>query len=98
MMRALREGPTPVRVREIDSGSEEFLMDAVSAVLLTFGLAILLTSWVMLIITSFRDDFTWGLSSIFLPPLAYLYGCFKWSEARDAILFAVLGLILLFLA
>lgn len=73
-------------------------MEPVSAVLTTFGLAILLASWIMLIITSFRDDFTWGLSAVFLPPLAYFYGLFKWSEARDAILFALLGLVLLFFA
>ena len=73
-------------------------MEPLSAALTTFGGAILLASWIMLIITSFREDFTWGLSSVFVPPFAYFYGLFQWSKAKAAILFAVLGWILIFLA
>jgi len=73
-------------------------MEPLSAALVTFGVAILLISWVMMIITSFQEDFTWGLSSVFVPPFAYFYGLFKWSKAKTAILFAVLGWILIFLA
>ena len=35
-------------------------MDASSATLFTFGLASLLMSWVLLLITSWKEDFTWG--------------------------------------
>lgn len=73
-------------------------MEPLSAALITFGVAILVISWIMLVITSFREDYTWGLSSVFLPPFAYFYGLFKWQYAKEAILFAVLGWILIFLA
>ncbi|MGI1679229.1 MAG: hypothetical protein K6L75_10885 [Cellvibrionaceae bacterium] len=73
-------------------------MDPVSATLLTFGIAILVASWGMLLVASFNDDFTWGLCSVFLPPLAYFYGFFNWAKANDAIKFAILGWILVFLA
>lgn len=73
-------------------------MEPVSAALLTFGGAILLVSWIMLIIYSFQDDFTWGLFSLFLPPLGYFYGLFRWSKAKAPILAAVLGWILVILA
>ncbi|GAB1265790.1 hypothetical protein NBRC116493_01400 [Aurantivibrio infirmus] len=73
-------------------------MEPTSAALLTFGLAILLASWIMLVIASFSDDFTWGLCSVFLPPAAYFYGLFNWAKAKDAILFALLGWVLVILA
>ncbi|MEX1031740.1 MAG: hypothetical protein WDZ30_00125 [Cellvibrionaceae bacterium] len=73
-------------------------MEPVSAALITFGGALLLASWIMLIITSFTEDMTWGLCSLFLPPLAYLYGLFRWPKAHEAILAAVLGWVLIILA
>ena len=73
-------------------------MEPLSAALVTFGLAILLCSWIMLIIASFQEDFTWGLSAVFLPPFAYFYGLFKIEKAGAAIMFALLGWLLIFLA
>ncbi len=73
-------------------------MDPISATLITFGIVILVASWVMLLVTSFKEDFSWGLCSVFLPPLAYFYGLFNWAKAGESILFAMLGLILVFLA
>lgn len=73
-------------------------MEPISAALVTFGLAILASSWIMLIITSFKEDFTWGLSAVFVPPFAYFYGLFKLDKAGTAILFAILGWVLIFLA
>lgn len=73
-------------------------MEPLSAALVTFGIAILFSSWVMLIIASFRDDFTWGLSSVFVPPVAYFYGLFRWQKANDALLLAGLGWLLIFFA
>lgn len=73
-------------------------MEPVSAALLTFGLAIIVISWGILLVASFKEDFTWGLCTVFLPPLAYFYGFFNWAKASDAILFGVLGWILVFLA
>lgn len=73
-------------------------MEPMSAALLTFGLAILVCSWVLLIIVSFKEDFTWGLCSVFAPALAYFYALFQWSKAKDVIWLAVLGWVLLFFA
>lgn len=73
-------------------------MDPVSAALLTFGLALVLISWGLLIVTSFQEDFTWGLCTIFIPPLAYFYGLFNLSKAGQAILIAVLGWVMVLLA
>ncbi|MGH1471829.1 MAG: hypothetical protein ACRBCS_11585 [Cellvibrionaceae bacterium] len=73
-------------------------MDPVSAALMTFGIAILVASWVILLVVSFKEDFSWGLCSVFFPPLAYFYGFFNWAKANDAIKFAILGCVLVFLA
>lgn len=72
-------------------------MEPLSATLLTFAAVVLLLSWGLLIIAASNDDFTWGLCSVFLPPLAYFYGLFRWSEAGDSIKLAFLGMILLWL-
>jgi len=66
-------------------------MEPVSATLLTFGAAILLVSWVLLIFSSAKDDFAWGLCSVLLPPVAYLYGLLRLDVAKDALLAAALG-------
>lgn len=73
-------------------------MDPISAVLTTAGTALLLLSWVLLLARSFKDDFTWGMCTIFLPPLSYFYGFFRWSKAQEALLIGMGGLLLLILA
>jgi len=73
-------------------------MDAISATLLTFGLAFLLLSWVLLLIASWREDFTWGLCSLLLPPLSYLYGLARLDVAGSAIGLALLGCLLILVA
>ncbi|MEM8661679.1 MAG: hypothetical protein AAGF35_12405 [Pseudomonadota bacterium] len=73
-------------------------MDATSAAMLTFGVAALMISWVLLLIESWREDFTWGLCTLILPPLSYLYGLSRWNIAGNAILLAVVGCLLLLLA
>jgi len=72
-------------------------MEPLSATLITFALVILVMSWVLLIINAANEDFTWALCSVFLPPLAYFYGLFRWSEAGDSIKLAFLGLFLIWL-
>ena len=71
-------------------------MEASVAALNTFGVICLLASWVLMLIVSFKEDFTWGLVTLFLPPLSYLYGLFDMSKAGGAILFALIGLVLIF--
>ncbi|MAT94045.1 MAG: hypothetical protein CME59_15770 [Halioglobus sp.] len=73
-------------------------MEATTATLLTFGAAALLASWVLLLIEAWKDDYAWGLCTLFLPPLSYLYGLFRWERAGEAILLALGGWILIFLA
>ena len=73
-------------------------MDSTSALLMTFGAAALLVSWVLLLIRSSAEDFTWGLCTLLLPPLSYLYGLFRLDLAGEALGLAALGWILIFLA
>ena len=73
-------------------------MEATTATLLTFGAASLLASWVYLLIVSWQEDYAWGLCTLFLPPLSYLYSLARWDRASDAIWLAVLGWVLILLA
>jgi hypothetical protein len=43
-------------------------MEASSSFLMTLGAACLLVSWVLLMITSWRAEFTWGMVTLLLPP------------------------------
>ncbi|MBB3167203.1 hypothetical protein [Simiduia aestuariiviva] len=73
-------------------------MEPLSAAMFVFGLILLGVSWVLLLQVSFEDDYTWGLTTLFLPPLAYLYGCFAWDKAKESLYFAVGGWLLLILS
>lgn len=73
-------------------------MEASSAVLMTFGLATLLVSWILLLIAAFEDDYAWGIFAVLLPPLAYIYGLFRLEKAGQSLLVAAIGLLFLFLA
>ena len=73
-------------------------MEATNALLLTFGAAALLGSWILLLIESSREDFAWGLCSLLLPPLSYLYGMFRLDKAGEAIAMAVVGWAFIFLS
>lgn len=69
-------------------------MDPISAALTTFGTILLVASWIYLMIIAFREDFSWGLFSVLLPPLAYLYSCFAWEKSKEVLIMAVAGLAL----
>ncbi|MEH6580958.1 MAG: hypothetical protein V7754_03405 [Halioglobus sp.] len=73
-------------------------MEATTAAMVTFGIAALLASWVLLLIASWKDDYAWGLCSLLLPPLSYCYAVFRPDKAGEAILLAILGVALIFLA
>jgi len=73
-------------------------MEAATATLVTFGAAALLASWVLLLIASWKEDYAWGLCTLFLPPLSYLYGLARLDKAGDALLLALFGWILVWLA
>ena len=72
-------------------------MDATSATLITFGAAALLTSWVVLLIVSWQEDYAWGLCALLLPPLAYLYALARLDKAGQSLLLAVAGWFLIWL-
>ncbi len=73
-------------------------MEPLAAVFWVFGLVLLVASWILMLIQSFNEDYTWGLATIFLPPLSYLYGLFVWPKAKEAIGLAVIGWVFVFLA
>ena len=73
-------------------------MEPYSALFLTLGSTLLLTSWILLLITSSREDFTWGLCSLLLPPLSYLYALARLDKTRELLALAVGGWILIWLA
>ncbi len=72
-------------------------MDPLSASLITFGVILLLSSWVYMLFLSFKEDYTWGLTTLFLPPLAYFYGLFALDKAGSAVAMAAIGWVLIFL-
>lgn len=73
-------------------------MEATSATLMTFGVILLLASWVQLLIVSFKEDYTWGLTTVFLPPLSYFYSLFALNKAGSAVGLSFLGMVLIFFA
>ena len=72
-------------------------MDAITASLSTFGVTALLVSWVLLLIVSWQEDYAWGLCTLLLPPLSYLYALARLDKAGQAVMVAAVGLILIWL-
>lgn len=58
---------------------------------MTFGVILLVSSWFYLIMISFQNDFGWGLCSIFLPMISYVYACFVWNKGKEVVLMGALG-------
>lgn len=73
-------------------------MDAATAAMMTFGVTALLASWILLLITSWKEDYAWGLCTLLLPPLSYLYSLARLDKAGQALLLAVVGWILIWLS
>ena len=73
-------------------------MEATSAYLLTLGAASLLISWILLIIVSWKEDYAWGLCTVFLPPLSYLYALARLDKAGESLLVAVVGWVMIWLS
>lgn len=72
-------------------------MDAATATMYTYGAATLLMSWVILLIVSWKEDYAWGLCTLFLPPLSYLYALSRLDKAGEALLVALVGWVLIWL-
>jgi hypothetical protein len=73
-------------------------MEATTAAMITFGVAALLASWVVLLVSSWKEDYAWGLCTLLLPPLSYCYAVLRLDKAGEALMLAVVGLLLIFLA
>ncbi len=73
-------------------------MDPISATAMTFGVSLLLISWVYLLIISFESDFNWGLVTLFLPAISYIYALFAWKKTQATIWSAALGWVLILFA
>ncbi|MCR8924140.1 hypothetical protein NO559_15250 [Dasania sp. GY-MA-18] len=63
--------------------------------LILCGSIVLALSWFSLLVSSAKEDFTWGLCSFFLPPLSYLYSLCRLDVARDAVILGLIGLVLI---
>jgi len=72
-------------------------MDPLSVTLIVAGVVILLASWIYLLIISFKTDFSWGLTTIFLPPISYLYTLFALDKAGGALGLCIVGWFLIWL-
>ena len=70
-------------------------MESIPALFTTFGAAALLASWVLLLLTSAKEDFTWGLCSFLLPPVSYCYAIFRLDVTKESIALAVIGCLLI---
>lgn len=66
-------------------------MAPIASLLVFFGAALLLISWVYLIIISFKTDYAWGFMSIFMPPLSYLYSVFNLGKTWQVLALAIMG-------
>ena len=72
-------------------------MEAPSSFLMTLGAASLLISWTLLLITSWQEEYAWGMVSLLLPPLGYGYALFRLDKAGASLGCALLGWILIWL-
>ena len=73
-------------------------MEASSSFLMTLGAASLLISWILLLITSWQEEYAWGMVSLLLPPLGYGYALFRLDRAGASLGCALLGWILIWLS
>ena len=72
-------------------------MEAYSAYLMLLGVSCLLVSWGLLLITAWKEDYAWGMFSLLLPPVGYGYALFRLDAARESLLLAAIGWLLVIL-
>ena len=72
-------------------------MEASSAYLMFLGVSCLLASWALLLITAWKNDYAWGMFSLLLPPVGYGYALFRIDDAKETLLLAALGWLLVIL-
>ena len=49
------------------------------------------------LITAWKEDYAWGMFSLLLPPVGYGYAFFRFAEAKETLLLAGLGWLLVIL-
>ena len=72
-------------------------MEAYNAYLMFLGVSCLLVSWALLLITAWKEDYAWGMFSLLLPPIGYGYAIFRLNEAKETLILAGLGWLLIIL-
>ena len=72
-------------------------MEAYTAYLMFLGVSCLLVSWALLLITAWKEDYAWGMFSLLLPPIGYGYAFFRLNEAKETLILAGLGWLLIIL-
>jgi hypothetical protein len=72
-------------------------MDSLSAYLTTLGALTLLLSWIVMLISTSKEDFVWGLCTLLLPPISYAYALLRLDVAKDGMALAVAGSVLFIL-
>ena len=72
-------------------------MEAYSAYLMFLGVSCLLVSWGRLLITAWQEDYVWGMFSLLLPPVGYGYALFRLDAAKETLLLAAIGWLLVIL-
>lgn len=70
-------------------------MDYLSAYLSTLGAITLFLSWIVMLISTSKEDFAWGLCTLLLPPISYAYGLLRLDVAKDGLTLAAAGCVLL---
>lgn len=70
-------------------------MEPISAIYTLFGIAALMASWITLLVVASKNDFAWGLFTVLLPPLSYLYAIFRLDITKESIFLAIVGCLLL---
>lgn len=73
-------------------------MDPITAVFMTFGVILVVAGWVQLLFTSFGEDYSWGLATLFLPPISYLYALSSLDKAKGAMGLTGIGWLLILMA
>lgn len=72
-------------------------MEPITATCVTFGAILIFASWIQLLFVSFKSDYLWGLTAIFMPPLAYFYSLFELNKAGAVIGLSFIGSALIFI-
>ena len=72
-------------------------MEAYSAYLILLGVSCLLVSWGLLLITAWKEDYAWGMFSLLVPPVGYGYALFRLDAAKETLLLAAIGWLLVIL-